>query len=138
MDNIYVKKIWEDGELIEVSVKAKSEFATINQTCYISSEDVIKNANIIKKYIQNNEQAYVEFGNKNGNYSPAFSMELFPCDNHGNVIVEVDMEIADNKTRMHRCKFFINTELGMLERFGEKLRSINEMEIDKCIVLYDE
>lgn len=31
-----------------------------------------------------------------------------------------------------------HTELGMLGKFGEKLRSINEMEIDKCSFLYDE
>ncbi len=136
MDNIYIKKTWEDGELIELLVKAQSEFVIINQKCYISKDDLKKNSEIIKKYIQSNLQTYVEFGKIEGNYSPAFSMELYPCDDYGHVVIEMDMEIVDNKTRAHRCKFFINTEMGLLERFGEKLHSINEL--DKSIFLYDE
>lgn len=136
MDNICVKKIWEDEGLIELYVKAQSKFVTINQTCYISTDDLKKNTEIIKKYIQKNLQTYVEFGKIEGNYTPSFSMELYPCDDYGHVVIEMDMEIVDNKTKAHRCKFFINTELGLLEKFGEKLYSINEM--DKSIYLYDE
>lgn len=139
MDNICIKKIWEDEELIELYVKAQSEFVMINQTCYISLDDLIKNSNKIKEYIQNSRiVTYVEFGKKDGNFSPAFSLEIFPCDNYGHLAIEADMEIVDNKTRMHRCKFYINTELGILEKFGEKLQSINKLAYDKCIFLYDE
>ncbi len=119
-------------------VKISSEFVVINQTCYVSVDDMIKNSNIIKQYIKDNRRTYLEFGKKDGNYTPAFSMELFPCDDYGHIVSEVDMKIADNETRRHRCQFFIKTELGLLEEFGEKLKSINEMELNECICLYDE
>ncbi len=138
MDNICIKKVWEDDGLIELFVKAQSQFATINQTCYISTEDLKNNAKSITEYTQNNLKTYVEFGKIEGDFSPAFAMKLDPCDNYGHVIIEIDMEIDDNQKREHRCKFFLNTELGLLEMFGEKLRSIIEMEINKCIYLYDE
>ena len=138
MDNICLKKIWEDEGLIELFVIAQSKYATIKQTCYISTDDLKNNSDIIKLYIQSNVQTYVEFGKIEGNYSPAFSMKLYPCDDYGHLDIEVDMEIADNKTRAHRCKFFVNTELGMLEKFGNNLNSIIEMEIDKCIFLHDQ
>lgn len=137
MDNICIKKIWEDEGLIELFVIAQSKFATIKQTCYISTDDLKNNSDIIKIYIQSNVQTYVEFGKIEGNYSPAFSMKLYPCDDYGHLAIEVDMEIADNKTRAHRCKLFVNTELGMIERFGNNLKSIIEMEIDNWIYLHD-
>ena len=138
MDNICIKKIWEDGELIELYVKIQSQFVMINQTCYISLDDVINNSKIIKKFILSNKQTYVEFGKKSGDFSPAFSLELYPSDDYGHLVIEADMEISDNKTRMHRCRFYITTELGLLEKFAEQLYSINKIEIDRCIHLYDE
>ena len=139
MDNIIIKKIYQDGDLIELLVEAKSEYVKVKQTCYISLDDLIKNGNIIKKYDHNTKtDTYVEFGNKKGNFTPAFSMKILPCDNYGHVLIELDMEIADNKTRIHRCTFYINTELGLLITFGEKLKEINKMELNKSIFLYDE
>lgn len=73
----------------------------------------------MKKY---NEPCYLEFGKKEGNYPPAFSMCLIPADNSGHVKIEVDMEIADNDTRAHRCCFYVNSELGLVEQLGKSLK----------------
>ena len=138
MDNICIKKIWEDDGLLELFVVAQSKFVKVNQTCYISAIDLKKKSESIKRYIQSGLQTYVEFGKIEGNYSPAFALELYPFDDYGHLNIEIDMEIVDNKSRAHRCKFFINTELGMLESFGEKLYSIYEAEIGSCACLFDE
>ena len=137
-EDTYQGNLYDPATLHKLFVIAQSKYATIKQTCYISTDDLKNNSDFIKIYIQNNVQTYVEFGKIEGNYSPAFSMKLYPCDDYGHLVIEVDMEIADNKTRAHRCKFFINTELGMMERFGNNLKSIIEMEIDKCIFLHDQ
>ena len=47
-----------------------------------------------------------------------------PIDNHGHVKIEVDMEIADNDRRAHRCCFYVSCELGQIERFGQSLVSL--------------
>lgn len=66
----------------------------------------------------------MEFGNKIGNYTPAFSLNILPCDNFGHVKIEADIEIADNDRREHRCCFYVSCELGQLERFGQSLKSL--------------
>lgn len=64
------------------------------------------------------------YGNKTGNYTPAFSLSILPTDNHGHVKIEVDIEIADNDRRAHRCCFYVSCELGQIERFGQSLVSL--------------
>lgn len=54
----------------------------------------------------------MEFGKKEGNYTPAFSMCMSPADMSGHVKIEVDIEIADHDTRSHRCCFYVKSELG--------------------------
>ena len=43
---------------------------------------------------------------------------------HGHVKIEVDVEIADNETRSHRCCFFVNSELGLVEQLGKSLEKL--------------
>ena len=125
MDNIIFEIIWKDSNIMELKVTASSEYINVFQNCYV--EDVLLEdaADKIHNYIKNfNEACYLEFGNKTGNYTPAFSLNILPCDNYGHVKIEVDIEIADNDKRAHRCCFYVNCELGQLERFGQSLISL--------------
>lgn len=72
------------------------------------------------------EACYLEFGHKEGNYTTAFSMKLLPADVQGHVKIEVDIEIDDNDTRSHRCCFYVNSELGLVEQMGKTLKKIAE------------
>ena len=79
----------------------------------------------ICSYVNNYSKAcYLEFGNKEGNFTPAFSMKLSPADWHGHVKIEVDLEINDNDTRAHRCCFYVNSELGLVEQMGKTLKRL--------------
>lgn len=125
MDNITFETIWKDSNIIELKVMANSEYIDVFQNCYV--EDVILEnaADKIHNYITYcNEECYLQFGNKIGNYTPAFSLNILPCDNYGHVKIEVDIEIADNDRRAHRCCFYVACELGQLERFGKSLKSL--------------
>ena len=51
-------------------------------------------------------------------------INILPSDNHGHVKIEVDIEIADNDRRAHRCCFYVSCELGQIERFGQSLVSL--------------
>lgn len=125
MDNIIIEKLWQDANVIELQVTAKSEYAQAKQSCYVEDEAIMKNADKIEAYMKNYDiECYLEFGNKIGNYTPAFSLAFLPSQISGHVKVEVDIEIADNDKRVHRCCFYVNCELGQVERFGKLLKSI--------------
>lgn len=58
-------------------------------------------------------------------------MDIFPPEVNGKLKIEVDFEIADNDCRNHRCKFFINSELGAIERFAKGMENLSEGAIEK-------
>ena len=123
MDNIIIKKIYQDSDLIELSVRAESEYIKIVQSCYVQISMINDFASEIISFPNNyKDSLYLEFGNKLGNYTPAFSMLIASSDLCGHVKIEMDMEIDDNNMRLHRCKFYIRSELGLIEKFGKKLR----------------
>ena len=125
MDNIIFKKVWQDDNLIELEISASCEFASAYQSCYVEDKVLLEISNRIQKYIDNcNESCYLEFGKKEGNYTPAFSMCILPVDTSGHMQVEVDIEIADNDTRLHRCCFYVKSELGLIERLGISLKNL--------------
>ncbi|MBD5516829.1 MAG: hypothetical protein HDR06_19910 [Lachnospiraceae bacterium] len=125
MDNIIFKKIWQDDNLIELEISANCEFASAYQNCYVEDKALLKISKRIQKYIDNcNESCYLEFGKKEGNYTPAFSMCILPVDTSGHMQVEVDIKIADNDTRSHRCCFYVKSELGLIERLGISLKNL--------------
>lgn len=125
MDNLIFKKIWQDENLIELKVSANSEFVSAYQNCYIHNMLLEKISEEIQNYVVNyNSPCYLEFGQKKGNYTPAFSMYILPLETSGHTKIEVDIEIADNDARSHRCCFYIKSELGLIERLGLSLKGL--------------
>ena len=125
MDNIIFKKIWQDGNLIELKVSVTSEFVSIYQRCYVQDKALYEISEKIDNYVKRNDEfCYLEFGKKDGNYTPAFFMDIFPADKLGHLKIEVDVEIEDNETRSHRCRFYLKSELGLLEKLGVLLKNM--------------
>ena len=125
MDNISVLKIYEEYDFFEVEIRAENEYIKVTQTCYIGIDEIENNIKIINDYLEaSNSKCYIEFGCIEGNSSPAFSMTFLPLDSHGHIKIEMDMEIVDNTERIHRAKFYVNTELGRLYCFKDKLQNI--------------
>lgn len=89
----------------------------------------------IKCVKQLHQNCYMEFGKKEGNYTPAFSMDIIEISTSGYVKIEVDMEIADNDSRKHRCCFYVKSELGLLEKFGKELKGLIEGSIGEQVIL---
>lgn len=82
------------------------------------------------------EDCYIELGEKEGNYTPAFSIKFEEVDVKGHFKIEVDIEIADIDTRLHRCCFYVEGELGALERLGLKLNELISAHLDTKVELY--
>ena len=130
MDNIIFTKIWEEENFMEVKIFAESEFASAYQNCYIQKEDLKKITEKICSYVKNQtDHCYLEFGKKEGNYTPAFSMDVLPVDVYGHVKIEVDIEINDNNIRAHRCCFYVDSELGLVETLGLSLKNLLQGDI---------
>lgn len=122
MSNIKILKKWVDQNILELEVEARSEYVSVKQRCYIQDIDLVKNGLEVKAFsYEFNQGHYIEFGSKTGNFTSAFSLEFLPADNSGKIKIEVDMEIADNEERKHRCKFYVNSEIGLVHLFGKKL-----------------
>lgn len=136
MDNIIFEKLWQDENLIELKISANSEFVSAYQSCYIQDIKLQENSEKIHEYVNNyNLSCYLEFGKKEGNYTPAFSMCILPLETSGHVKVEVDIEIADNNSRLHRCCFYVKSELGLIEKLGISLKNLITTSVGKEISL---
>ena len=138
MDNLIFEQVWKDDNLIELKIAGVSEYVQIYQNCYIDDEKLQDIGKAISEYTYDyaNER-YIEFGKKEGNFTPAFSIRILPAESSGRMKLELDFEIADNEERQHRACFFIQGELGMLDKLGKALQSMSEGGIEKC-ALYDE
>ena len=139
MDNIIIKKMWQDIDFLEIRIDVKTSFLSVYQDCYLSENEMRTNAMNILEYVSSPEkERYIEFGKKNGNYTPAFSIRLLPIDVFGHVKMEMDMEINDNDFRLHRCTFYLNTEIGLVEQFALKLESLVNENVGGVIELLSE
>ena len=138
MDNIIITKTLHDDNLIQLNIKVFSQYVNIWQDCFIEDKDLIENANKMLAYTKfPNENCYVEFGVKKGNFTPAYSINLLPIDSNGKVKIELDMEINDNNKRMHRCSFYICTEIGLIEKLAKNLKTIVNKNTNETISLVD-
>lgn len=123
--NIIFEKIWQDQNLVELKITAVSEFVKAYQSCYVDDSLIRNITEKISEYTRKpGEACYIEFGSKIGNFRPAFSMYFLPADKLGHVKIEVDVEIEDNDIRAHRCCFYVNGELGSIERLGKELSKV--------------
>jgi len=137
VENIIFEKIWEDDTSIELRITAISKYVTSYQSCYVNEVEIQEMIIKIKDYIKDySKDTYILFGEKEGNYTPAFSMNLLRADSHGHVKIEVDIEIDDTDDRSHRCKYFVQSELGAIERFGQKALDIYESELGTSISMF--
>lgn len=136
-NNITFEKVWADDTLMEIKIIAISKFSISHQMCYIDENSIKKMIDKIRLYLADHSQnVYIEFGEKEGNYTPAFSFELKRADVRGHVKIEVDIEIDDIVDRSHRCKYFVESELGAIERFSQKALNFYESEIGTIISLF--
>lgn len=137
INNIIFEKVWQDEYLIEIKITAISKFSETYQLCYVNENELKQVTEKISLYMEDYTQdRYIEFGRKEGEYTPAFSMKLMSADKRGHLNIEVDIEIADIDDRSHRCNYFVESELGAIERFGQKLTDFYEAEVGTTISMF--
>lgn len=130
MNLLSFEKVWKGDELYEIELKAESEFIKIKTKSYADPEKITELAERLLSFPQKKNDRFLwENGIKGDGYTPCFSLE-FECDERGRVKIEVYSEIDDGASfEKHNCCFFIESEIGLVNRFGKSLLNMNNGEI---------
>lgn len=137
MENIIFEKYMHDFDLIGLNVFVESTYVNIKQYCYVDRFQLEEASDKLMEFINNPRKCYIEFGNKTGDCTPAFSMEIEQSDSLGHVRIELDLEVDDNTERKHRCQLYIYSNMGEIEQFGEKIKDLVTSDIYTKISLYN-
>lgn len=143
MDNIIFKKIWNDsGEigsnsnfLFEVKLTCTNENIKVSEIYYMWNDRAKKIANAIKKVIKKQKEQIIDFTNKKENPIDGYSLKILPPDVHGHVLIFVEMYTGNDNKKPHYSTFIVETELGLLENFGNKIEKMAELDLDEEIAL---
>ena len=75
-----------------------------------------------------------------GDHSTAcVSLRLLHKDKLGHILIEVFMELDDGGDySSHNCCFYLNTEMGLLERFYKRLPMLKQNSLGSQITLNDD
>ena len=96
---------------------------------FIAMDDYIENPNLAIKII---------FGDDRASGSGYFIFSLTPMNVREELKIELDMEVADNEEGLHRCQFYVNTQLENLKHFRNNLPRIFSKDYKRAVTLLDE
>ena len=126
-DNIIFEKVWDDdlftcsSGLFEIKITAYNPYIKINDFNIgmdrALTKELSKKINI---FIQNNEQINFN-GGINLDTTDKINIEIKPADVHGHVIILLNIENIDNNDNKNFAGLAIETEIGLLENFGNNI-----------------
>ena len=133
MDNIIVKKIWEDSEFFEVNIDFSSDKLSTNIDVYVTN-DIINNISMMTmSFLDKQNSCYFEIGEKNDDY-PYIRVNFNKIDLHGNAVLDVYIEYnSEDFDNRFYCFFPMYIEHGLLYSFGKRIKKLNEMLIDESV-----
>lgn len=130
MDNLILKLMWEDENLFELNIEAKTKFISINENVYFDSVKIKNLSDKILEFVNNpTSKVYYESGPKSGKFTTSFSIDFKGINDDSKVVLEIEMEIDDNEIRSHWANFYLYTELGYLERFAKRILNFPNVSI---------
>lgn len=142
MDNIVIKKIYTDDDLLELEFSVKTRKVKVNEQYYVGATHLFEKLEEISIALENKEKSeYFESGemNKKGT-SISFSFEYVMIDNLGHINIELELEIKDEDdifNKKHRCIFCVKSEYGLTCDFFEKFKKMLLLDEIKEISLID-
>lgn len=138
-DYIEMQKLWYDNELAQIAVVCSSAVITASAKIYVT-DDLIDD--LIHKIMQFLNGQVVEScwaNEEKGDYSATcVSLHFLHKDKLGHILIEVYMELDDGGDySSHNCCFYLNTEIGLLESFCNKLPQLKQETSKIRIILGD-
>ena len=137
--NIKIEKIWKDVDFFEVMVTCANENITASSPVYLTNtlvdqlhDEIDSLLSTISDLISWQSHAPA------GSADPCFALKMWRKDSTGHVRIEVYLELNDGgDLNKHNCCFYIDTEIGLLYEFNQKLDTIKNGEIGTVISLLE-
>ena len=137
-DYIMLEKEWEDSDCFGIQMTAHcSDIITAKTRATISDEMVDDLSQKLHEFICGNTREILWETDARGDETVAcLSLKFMHKDKVGHILVEVYMELEDGgKYSEHNCCFYVETALGLLEKFCERLPLLKTPGLDIEIVL---
>ena len=128
VDYIDIHKLWQDNELIQLKIVCSSEIITASAKIYVSDSLIDDLIYQIRQFLNGQVMESFWANEKKGdNSTTCVSLRFFHKDKLGHVLIEVFMELDDGGNySSHNCCFYLNTEIGLLTTFCERLPQLKE------------
>lgn len=139
-NNIIMKKIWQDIDILEIVIECSSNVITAETCVYVQISQLQKLYNNLKLFLIGDLEGFRwnsgEFGD---NTTACVQFSFLHKDSQGHIIIEATMELDDGgPLSKHTCCFFIYAEIGMLIGFLQQLESfISDSTLGVSVFLVD-
>ena len=140
MDNIMITRVWQDDWFFKVEVRCKTKFIDVIEKVYTQDSMIDDLCNKLDAFLSGKvESACWKNGERGDGYSPCIELQFLHKDKCGHILIDVFMEIDDGGSlETHNCCFYLNTELGLLYRFREKLLNLKTQQLGVQVALSED
>lgn len=130
-DSLTITRVWQDAYICEVEIKCETEHITVRGKVYTDDVLIDDLRNKIESFLEGKvDTTSWQNGTRGDMSTPCVSFQFSHKDKLGHVQIEVFMEIDDGGTLdKHNCCFYVNTEIGLLYQFKEKLLKLKQPQI---------
>lgn len=132
--NLTIERCWGDPviDFYELNITCKNEKITASASeCWASDEKI---DDLIAKIHQYTNKEIKEFewcaGDPNDNFASSVILRVMPFNKFGHVHIQIIMQTLSFTTDywQNNCSMYIETEIGTLEIFGNRLSKLKQRE----------
>ena len=121
-DNIIFRKIWQDDDVMELTVECSSPLITATSEIYVSDSLIDELISEITRFLNGNKEGFWANEERGDASTACVSFRFFREDALGHIAIEVFAELDDGGDySKHNCCFFVRTEYGLLINFCDHL-----------------
>ena len=144
MDNIIIDKIWIDEQFYELRLSFESKKINCNINLYMQDDTILQLQREIETYL-NNPHTCKLLWKVEGEDSKEVIIASKNFDSRGHLALDIkvrgktcydNISIDEDILDDFACNFSIETELGLLQEFGIKLKKLCDGKICTRISLY--
>ena len=128
MQNIIIEKTWQyvSEDFFQLKIECNNEHAVVNSIIYADCKKISELANSLETFRgKENEEYSWEINYYEERNAKPLIVKIKSKDNFGHIKIEISMVLGDEATNgnyQYYCTMLIETELGLLNRFGSKMK----------------